>query len=67
MRRNIPAAGGNETPPLVILWENVLRALAQRPGRIYEGRHEDITPLTAVRGLFAKQADNTSKTEVKTE
>jgi hypothetical protein len=30
----------------VNLCENVLRALAQRPGRIYEGHHEDITPFT---------------------
>lgn len=32
--------------PIGALCENVLRALAQRPGRIYEGRHENITPFT---------------------
>lgn len=32
--------------PLVTLCENVLKTLSQRPGRIYEGRHEDITAFT---------------------
>jgi predicted nucleic acid-binding Zn-ribbon protein len=41
----IPAAGSNASP-LVILCENVLSALAERPGRIYDGRNEVITPLT---------------------
>ena len=31
--------------PLVKLCEDVLHTLAQRPGRIYESRQEDITPL----------------------
>ncbi|HVZ46883.1 MAG TPA: hypothetical protein VHA82_23960 [Ramlibacter sp.] len=39
------SAGAN---PLVTLCENVLRTLGQRPGRIYEGKHEDITVLTPV-------------------
>lgn len=34
--------------PLVTLCENVLRTLGQRPGRIYEGKHEDITPASTV-------------------
>lgn len=38
--------------PLLVLCEKVLLALAQRPGRIYEGRHEDITPLSPVRGVL---------------
>jgi hypothetical protein len=42
----IAASGENAMPPLVSLCENVLNALTQRPGRIYEGRHDDITPLT---------------------
>lgn len=35
--QGIPARDGNADNPLVILCENVLRALAERPGRIYEG------------------------------
>ena len=34
--------------PLLRLCENVLATLAQRPGRLYEGKHDDITPLTPV-------------------
>ncbi|MCM3565688.1 hypothetical protein [Hydrogenophaga intermedia] len=34
--------------PLVTLCENVLKTLGQRPGRIYEGRHDDITVITPV-------------------
>lgn len=40
------AAGGGS--PLVTLCETVLRTLGQRPGRIYEGKHEDITPANTV-------------------
>lgn len=39
------ADGGS---PLVTLCETVLRTLGQRPGRIYEGKHEDITPANTV-------------------
>lgn len=42
----IPASPGSDVSPLVILCENVLRALAERPGRIYDGRAEVVTPLT---------------------
>jgi hypothetical protein len=42
--------------PLLTLCDNVLRTLAERPGRIYESHHEDITPfaalLKAARGLL---------------
>ena len=44
----IPAREGSFDNPLVTLCENVLRALAERPGRIYEGRTEVVTPLTPV-------------------
>jgi len=44
----ISTVGDSTHPPLVTLCENVLRALAQRPGRIYEGRQDDITPLPPV-------------------
>lgn len=35
-----------QTAPLHTLCDNVLNALAQRPGRIYEGEHHDVTPIT---------------------
>jgi hypothetical protein len=34
--------------PVVALYEDVLRVLSLRPGRIYEGKHEDITPLSPI-------------------
>jgi hypothetical protein len=42
----VGSSGEDGHNPLVTLCENVLRTLGQRPGRIYEGRHEDITPFT---------------------
>ncbi|MGH9385513.1 MAG: hypothetical protein ACRD2N_14625 [Vicinamibacterales bacterium] len=44
---NIPATS-EQLSPLLTLCDNVLRTLAQRPGRLYEGKHEDITPLAPV-------------------
>ena len=42
----IPQSPGNDVSPLVILCENVLRAVAERPGRIYDGKPEVVTPIT---------------------
>lgn len=42
----IPAGTNDSASPLLTLCENVLQALAERPGRIYEGRTEVVTPLT---------------------
>lgn len=42
----IPAGGANDVSPLVTLCENVLSALAERPGRIYDGKPDLVTPLT---------------------
>lgn len=44
---NISASGPSENNPLVTLCGNVLSTLGQRPGRIYESKHEDITPLNS--------------------
>jgi len=44
----VASAAGGSAGPLVALCESVLRTLGQRPGRIYEGKHEDITPLTPI-------------------
>jgi chemotaxis protein histidine kinase CheA len=55
--------------PLVTLCENVLGTLAERPGRIYEGKHEDITPLApiskAVADIATKLTDQTGKVVAK--
>lgn len=61
---DISASGNNEAPPIIVLCENVLRALAQRPGRIYEGRHEDITPLSPMKGMLG-MGNKTPAGEVK--
>jgi hypothetical protein len=50
--QGIEQTEGNIASPITTLCNNVLQALAQRPGRIYEGRHEDITPLSPVKGMF---------------
>jgi hypothetical protein len=44
----IGSTGPDGQNPLTTLCENVLRTLGQRPGRIYEGKHQEITPLTPV-------------------
>ena len=37
------AVGDGENPtPITILCTNILRAIAERPGRIYEGKQRDI-------------------------
>ena len=48
---SIPSGAEGTATPLVTLCENVLTTLAQRPGRIYEGRHHDITPLAPLAGV----------------
>jgi uncharacterized coiled-coil DUF342 family protein len=54
----IPAGSANDVSPLVTLCENVLRALAERPGRIYDGRVDVVTPITpaasALREMIAE-------------
>jgi hypothetical protein len=57
------AAGDTTSPsPLTILCTNVLRAIAERPGRIYEGKHQDINLATEV-----KEAIEYSKKKVAAE
>lgn len=43
---SIPPSAASSVSPLVTLCENVLRSLAERPGRIYEGRNDVVTPFT---------------------
>jgi hypothetical protein len=40
--------------PLLVLCNNVLRALAERPGRIYEGKSEHVTPLTPLANAISQ-------------
>lgn len=53
----IPPSAGSDVSPLVRLCENVLGALAERPGRIYDGKAEVVTPLTpmlsAIKGVVS--------------
>jgi hypothetical protein len=48
----IKAIDGEKHPPLNELCTNVLAAIARRPGRIYEGKHKDIT-IASVANEFA--------------
>lgn len=53
---NAVAASADGRSPLVTLCENVLNTLGQRPGRIYEGKHDDITPLNTVANVVKDAA-----------
>jgi hypothetical protein len=56
------AAGDSENPtPIMILCTNILRAIAERPGRIYEGRQKDINLLTEAQELIEKSAEFSKK------
>ena len=48
----IPASAVSDVSPLVTLCENVLQALAERPGRIYDGKTDMITPLTPAASIL---------------
>lgn len=54
--------GDSENPtPIMILCTNILRAIAERPGRIYEGRQKDINLLTEAQELIEKSAELSKK------
>jgi hypothetical protein len=54
--------GDGENPtPLTILCTNILRAISERPGRIYEGKQKDINLLTEVQELVEKSAELSKK------
>ncbi len=56
------AVGDGEHPtPLTILCTNILRAISERPGRIYEGRQKDINLLTEVQDLVERSAELSKK------
>ncbi len=54
----ISGAGSGALTPIVSLCESVLRTLSQRPGSIYEGRHDDITPLSPIAKTVVDAAQN---------
>jgi hypothetical protein len=57
----IKAGDGVNPTPLTILCTNILRAIAERPGRIYEGKQKDINLMTEVQDLIEKSADLSKK------
>jgi hypothetical protein len=57
----IAAGDGDNPTPITILSTNILRAIAERPGRIYEGKQEDITLLTEIQKLAEKSAEFSKK------
>jgi hypothetical protein len=48
---SIPAAA-EQLAPILTLCDNVLKTLGQRPGRLYDGKHDDVTPLSPVMKLI---------------
>ena len=47
-KREMASIGADSPPgaPLLTLCQDVLTALSERPGRIYDANHHDVTPLT---------------------
>lgn len=50
---------GHAVDPLIVLCTNVLGALAERPGRIYEAKHDDATPMQAAGDALEKLLERT--------
>lgn len=48
---DIPSTN-DDVRPLITLCENVLKALAERPGRIYDGKVDVVTPLTPATSML---------------
>jgi hypothetical protein len=57
----IAASEGENPTPITILCTNILRAIAERPGRIYEGRQKDINLATEIQELAEKSAEFSKK------
>lgn len=53
----IPPSHGSDVSPLVTLCENVLKALAERPGRIYDGKADIVTPFTPASSALKELKD----------
>ena len=50
----IATGAGTDITPITTLCTNVLRAIAERPGRIYEGKQQDINLITEIREFSKK-------------
>jgi hypothetical protein len=57
----ITASESQNPTPITILCTNILRAIAERPGRIYEGKQRDINLLTEIQGLAEKGSELSKK------
>jgi hypothetical protein len=57
----IGADEGEKLTPITILCTNILRAISERPGRIYEGKQQDINLMTEVQSLVEKSAEFSKK------
>jgi len=57
----ITGSDGENPTPLTILCTNILRAIAERPGRIYEGKQKDINLLGEIQELTKKGAELSKK------
>lgn len=57
----IAASEGENPSPITILCTNILTAIAERPGRIYEGKQHDINLLTEMQSLAVKSAELSKK------
>jgi hypothetical protein len=56
------AAGDAVNPtPIATLCTNILRAIAERPGRIYEGKPQDINLMSETYAMLEKAADISKK------
>ena len=55
-----------EKEATINLIERTLQAIAVHPGRIYQGKHEDISPLSALSGLIrpGKVSDSDQKAQI---
>lgn len=64
-KREMEKFASGQTPgpdnPLTILCVNVLKAIAEHPGRIYDGKHYDINILTETKGVTDKIAELSQK------
>jgi hypothetical protein len=53
---------GEKLTPITILCTNILRAISERPGRIYEGKQQDINLATEIQNALEKSVELSKKT-----
>jgi hypothetical protein len=57
----ITVTGDDGQSPITTLCINVLKAIAERPGRIYEGKHQDINLATEIYAVAQRGAEFSKK------